>query len=45
MMKEKFENVEIEVIKFDENDVIATSGGHVVIGPIGGEGVQDGGTF
>ena len=28
VMKEKFENAEIEVIRLEENDVIVTSGGN-----------------
>lgn len=34
-MKEKLENAEVEVICFDEKDVIATS--DQIIGPVGGE--------
>lgn len=32
MMKEKLENVEIEVVLFDEKDVIATSNMTIVVG-------------
>ncbi len=38
-MKEKFENAEVEVIRFEKDDVIATS--NQEIGPIGGEDMTE----
>ena len=40
-MKERFENAEIEVIRFEKDDVIATSGGIETPGDNIGEGDED----
>ena len=45
-MKEKFEQPEVEVIRFEKDDVIATSGGDTTTtGDIGGSGFGNGGSF
>ena len=40
-MKEKFENAEIEIIRFEKEDLIATSGNDDTSGDQIGEGEED----